>query len=222
MLDLASITEYVPAFLDGFIITAEVSILSILGSFILGILIALMRVSSNRFLNYTSLVYVDLFRNIPFIVLIFFGYYGLPEIGVYMDAFWTGCLVLSIAVGAYVGETIRAGILSVEKGILEAARSFGFSKFQIYAKIILPIALTISVRPLGSVFINLILTTSILSSITLNELTGVSKVIASTTFRPFEVYVFLVIFYGLLTFMISALISLWHRHLNRYLGEEAS
>jgi len=222
MLDLASISEYVPAFIDGFIITAEVSILSILGSFILGILIALMRVSSNRFLNYTSLVYVDLFRNIPFIVLIFFGYYGLPEIGVYMDAFWTGCLVLSIAVGAYVGETIRAGILSVEKGILEAARSFGFSKFQIYAKIILPIALTISVRPLGSVFINLILTTSILSSITLNELTGVSKVIASTTFRPFEVYVFLVIFYGLLTFMISALISLWHRHLNRYLGEEAS
>lgn len=222
MLDLASINEYVPEFFDGFIITAEVSLISILGSFFLGLLVALMRVSTNRILNYSSLVYVDLFRNIPFIVLIFFGYYGLPEIGVYIDAFWTGCLVLSIAVGAYVGETLRAGILSVDKGILEAARSFGFSKFQIYGKIILPIALTTSVRPLGSVFINLILTTSILSTITLNELTGVSKVIASTTFRPFEVYVFLVIFYGLLTFMISALISLWHQYLNRYQGEEAS
>ncbi|MDG1995412.1 MAG: hypothetical protein P8J14_02870, partial [Emcibacteraceae bacterium] len=95
------------------------------------------------------------------------------------------------------------------------------SHAKIYFKIILPIALTTSIRPLGSVFINLILTTSILSAITLNELTGASKVIASTTFRPFEVYVFLVIFYGVLTFAISGLISMWHNRLNRYNGEGA-
>lgn len=219
MLDLSAMAEYLPAFVDGFIITAQVSIISIIGSFIIGLMVALAQVSKNKSLKAASLIYVDLFRNIPFIVLIFFGYYGLPEIGVYIDAFWTGCLVLSVAVGAYVGETIRAGILSVDKGVIEAARSFGFSKLKIYLKIILPIALTSSVRPLGSVFINLILTTSILSAITLNELTGASKVIASTTFRPFEVYVFLVLFYGALTFAISGVISLWHKRLNRYLGE---
>ncbi|MBL4603433.1 MAG: amino acid ABC transporter permease [Emcibacteraceae bacterium] len=198
--------------------TAKVSIISIIGSFIIGMFIALMRVSSNKLLKAFSHIYVDLFRNVPFIVLIFFGYFGLPEIGIYIDAFWTGCLVLSIAVGAYVGETIRAGILSIDKGIIEAAKSFGFSNMRIYRKIILPIALATSVRPLGSVFINLILTTSILSAITLNELTGVSKVIASTTFRPFEVYVFLVFFYGVLTFLLSGLITLWHHHLNKYNG----
>ena len=211
--------QYLPAFAEGFWITAEVSIISIIGSFVIGILIAMMRVSNNKILNVVSSIYVDLFRNIPFIVLIFFGYYGLPEINIYLDAFWTGCLVLSIAVGAYVGETLRAGILSIDKGIIEAAKSFGFSKYRIYSKIILPIALTTSIRPLGSVFINLILTTSILSAITLNELTGASKVIASTTFRPFEVYVFLVIFYGALTFAISGLISMWHNRLNHYKGE---
>lgn len=208
--------QYLPDFMAGFIVTAKVSIISIFGSFFIGVIVALMRVSQVKLLRVIALVYVDLFRNIPFIVLIFFGFFGLPEIGVYIDAFWTGCLVLSVAVGAYVGETIRSGIINIDKGIIEAAKSFGFSAMQINRKIIMPLALTTSIRPLGSVFINLILTTSILSAITLNELTGASKVIASTTFRPFEVYVFLVFFYGVLTFLLSGLISLWHRRLNHY------
>ena len=218
MFDLSSMTEYVPAFIEGFIVTAQVSTVSIAGSFLVGVIVALMRVSTNRTLQFISLCYVDLFRNIPFIVLIFFSFYGLPEIGIYIDAFWTGCLTLSVAVGAYVAETLRAGIINIDKGIIEASKSFGLSKFKIYQKVIMPIALTTSVRPLGSVFINLILTTSILSAITLNELTGVSKIIASTTFRPFEVYVFLVIFYGILTFILSGIIAVWHRHLNKYNG----
>lgn len=216
MLELSTMMEYLPAFWQGFIITAEVSVISIIGSFILGLTVALMRVSSNKLLRFISLCYVDLFRNVPFIVLVFFGYFGLPEIGIYIDAFWTGCLMLSVAMGAYVAETIRAGILNIDKGIIEAAKSFGLSRYRIYKEIIMPIALTTSVRPLGSVFINLILTTSILSAITLSELTGASKIIASTTFRPFEVYVFLVFFYGVLTFLLSSLIALWHRRLNRF------
>ncbi len=216
MFDLSTMSEHVPAFIDGFIITAEVSIISIVGSFLVGLIVALMRVSQNRISQIIAYCYVDLFRNIPFIVLIFFAYYGLPETGIYIDAFWTGCLTLSIAVGAYVAETVRAGIINIDRGIIEAAKSFGFSRLQMYVKIILPIALTTSIRPLGSVFINLILTTSILSAITLGELTSASKIIASTTFRPFEVYIFLVIFYGILTFALSSLIALWHRRLNRY------
>ncbi len=216
MENLELMIEHLPAFVDGFIITAEVSILSIIGSFFVGLIIALMRVSENRTVRIFSAIYVDLFRNVPFIVLIFFAYYGLPEIGIYINAFWTGCIALSIAVGAYVAETIRAGIMSIDRGVIEAAKSFGFTRLQLYLKIILPIALTTSVRPLGSVFINLILTTSILSAITLGELTNASKIIASTTFRPFEVYIFLVFFYGALIFALSGIIALWHRRLNRY------
>lgn len=216
MLELTVMMNHLPALWEGFIVTAEVSILSIFGSFIVGLVIALMRASASKALRFFALCYVDIFRNIPFLVLIFFAYYGLPEVGVYIDAFWTGCLTLSIAVGAYVAETLRAGINNIDKGIVEAAKSFGFGRFKIYTKIVLPIAITSSVRPLGSVFINLILTTSILSAITLGELTSASKIIASTTFRPFEVYVFLVIFYGVLTFALSALIATWHKHLNKY------
>lgn len=216
MLELSSMMEYFPAFVEGFVLTAKVSIISIVGSFIVGLIVASLRMSNNKALVMVSLVYVDIFRNIPFIVLIFFAFYGLPEIGIYIDAFWTGCLTLSIAVGAYVAETLRAGITSIDKGVIEAAKSFGLSRYKIYRQIIMPIALTTSVRPLGSVFVNLILTTSILSAITLNELTGASKIIASTTFRPFEVYVFLVFFYGILTFILSGLITIWHRRLNKF------
>ncbi len=216
MIDLSVMMEHLPAFWDGFLVTAEVSIFSIIGSFIVGLIVALLRVSQSKAARFFAICYVDVFRNIPFLVLIFFAYYGLPEVGVYIDAFWTGCITLSIAVGAYVAETLRAGINNIDKGIIEAARSFGFGRIKIYTKIILPIAITSSIRPLGSVFINLILTTSILSAITLGELTSASKIIASTTFRPFEVYVFLVIFYGALTFALSALIAAWHKRLNRY------
>lgn len=216
MLDLSVMTEHLPAFWEGFLVTGQVSILSIIGSFVIGLIIALMRVSRRKSLRIISYLYIDIFRNIPFLVLIFFAFYGLPEVGIYIDAFWTGCLTLSIAVGGYVAETIRAGILNIDKGIIEAGKSFGFSRFKIYTKIILPIALTTSIRPMGSVFINLILTTSILSAITLGELTSASKIIASTTFRPFEVYVFLVIFYGALTFALSAFIAAWHNRLNKF------
>ena len=214
-------SEYIPAFWQGFLTTAEVSIYSIVGSFVVGTIIALMRVSGHFFWDKFARVYIDLFRNVPFIVLVFFGYYGLPEINIYLDAFWTGVLVLSFAVGAYVAETLRAGIINIDKGIIEAAKSFGFSRLKIFQKVVLPIALTTSVRPLGSVFINLILTTSILSTITLNELTSVSKIVASETFHPFEVYVFIVFFYGVLTFILSGVISRWHLHLNRYNSEGA-
>ena len=216
MFDLSTMEQYLPLFIEGLLVTAQVSVISIIGSFVIGISVALMRVSPNKSLNIISLIYIDLFRNVPFIVLIFFSFYGLPEVGIYIDAFWTGCLTLSIAVGAYVAETLRAGIENVDKGVVDAAKVFGFSRFKIYRKIIMPIALLVSVRPLGSVYINLILTTSILSSITLNELTGVSKIVASTTFRPFEVYLVLVLFYGVLTFVLSGMITAWHHKLNKF------
>jgi polar amino acid transport system permease protein/putative glutamine transport system permease protein len=83
---------------------------------------------------------------------------------------------------------------------------------------VLPIALRTSIRPLGSVFINLVLTSSILSTITLNELTGAARIVVSDTFRPFEVYVVLLVVYAAITYLISIAIGLLHRRLNRDLG----
>lgn len=189
--------------------------MALLGSLVLGLLVAALRTSSSPILSRAAFIYVDLFRNIPFIVQLFFFFYGLPEIGIYIDAFTTGVIALSIAGGAFSSDVIRSGILAIDTGILEAAEVSGLSKQVIFRKIVMPIALRTSVRPLGSVFINLVLTSSILSTITLNELTGSAKIVASDTFRPFEVYAVLLIVYASLTYLISLAIGALHRRLNR-------
>ena len=164
----------------------------------------------------------EILKNSPVLVQLFFFYYGLPEIGIYIDAFTTGVVALSIAGGAYASDAIRAGILAIDNGILEAAEVSGLSKRVTFTRIVLPIALRTSVRPLGSVLINMILTSSILSTITLNELTGQAKIVASDTFRPFEVYVVLLVVYAALTYLVSLGITLLHRRLNRDLQEQVS
>lgn len=213
--DVTILAPHLPFFIKGAILTAEACVLALIGSLIVGLIVAAMRTSSSPILSRIGFIYVDVFRNIPFIVQLFFFFYGLPEIGIYIDAFATGVIALSIAGGAFSSDVIRSGILAIDNGILEAAEVSGLSRPVIFRKIVMPIALRTSVRPLGSVFVNLILTSSILSTITLNELTGSAKIVASDTFRPFEVYAVLLIFYAALTYLISLGIGVLHRRLNR-------
>ena len=196
--------------------------MSLLGSVLIGMAVAIARTSSTPWVRRVASAYVDLFRNIPFIVQLFFFYYGLPEIGLYLDAFTTGVIALSIAGGAYASDVLRAGILAIDNGILEAAEVSGLARRVIFTRIVLPIALRTSVRPLGSVLINMILTSSILSTITLNELTGQAKIVASDTFRPFEVYAVLLVAYATLTYLVSIGITLLHRALNRDMQPEVA
>ncbi|HWW71159.1 MAG TPA: amino acid ABC transporter permease, partial [Duganella sp.] len=177
--------------------------------------VALLRASAAPLARRLADIYVDIFRNVPFIVQLFFLFYGLPEIGIELDAFSTGVLALSLAGGAFTSDVVRAGILAIDPGVIEAAQVSGLSRRVIYQKIVLPIALRTSVRPLGSVFVNLILTSSILSAITLNEVTGAAKIVAADTFAPFEVYALLLLAYVTLTYLVSLTAGALHRHLNR-------
>ena len=192
--------------------------LALAGGLALGIVAALMRTASSQAARRIANLYVDVFRNVPFIVQLFFLFYGLPEIGVELSAFATGVLALSLAGGAFVSDVIRSGILALEPGVLEAAQVSGLSRFAIYRRIVLPIALRTAIRPLGAVFVNLILTSSILSAITLNELTGTAKIVASDTFAPFEVYVLLLLLYAIMTWLVSLSSGALHRRLNRNLA----
>jgi His/Glu/Gln/Arg/opine family amino acid ABC transporter permease subunit len=221
-LDLSILAPYVGFLAQGALLTVEACALSLVGSFVVGTIVAIARTSSSKLTRRLAFVYVDLFRNIPFIVQLFFLYYGLPEIGIYIDAFTTGVIALSIAGGAYASDAIRAGILAIDNGILEAAEVSGLSKRVIFTRIVLPIALRTSVRPLGSVLVNMVLTSSILSTITVNELTGQAKIVASDTFRPFEVYAVLLIVYATLTWLVSIGVGLLHRRLNRDMQAEVS
>jgi len=217
--DLSILLPHLGFLARGAELTAAACALSLAGSVVLGALVAIARTSASALLRRIAFVYVDLFRNVPFIVQLFFFYYGLPEFGIYIDAFTTGVVALSIAGGAYASDTIRAGILAIDQGIIEAAEVSGLSRRKIFTRIVLPIALRTSVRPLGSVLINMILTSSILSTITLNELTGSAQIVVSQTYRPFEVYVVLLCAYAALTYLVSLAVTLLHRHLNRDMME---
>lgn len=211
-------TSLVPYFGDlaaGARLTALACALALAGSLALGVVVALMRTAASAPARRASAVYVDVFRNVPFIVQLFFLFYGLPEIGLELSAFATGVLALSLAGGAFTSDAIRAGILAIDPGVLEAAAVSGLSRAAIYRRIVLPIALRSAVRPLGSVFVNLILTSSILSAITLNELTGSAKIVAADTFQPFEVYALLLVLYAVLTWVVSLSAGALHRRLNR-------
>lgn len=218
-LDLSVLLPHLGFLAQGAFLTAQACALALVGSVIMGAFVAIARTSSSARLQRTSLIYVDIFRNVPFIVQLFFFYYGLPEIGISIDAFTTGVIALSMAGGAYASDVIRAGILAIDQGIIEAAEVSGLSRRVIFTRIVLPIALRTSVRPLGSVLINMILTSSILSTITLNELTGSAQIVVSQTYRPFEVYVVLLVVYAILTYLVSLAIALLHRRLNRDMRE---
>jgi polar amino acid transport system permease protein/putative glutamine transport system permease protein len=213
--DPTTLTPYLGDLAAGARLTALACALALAGGLALGIAAALMRTAASRPARRAAEIYVDIFRNVPFIVQLFFLFYGLPEIGISLSAFATGVLALSLAGGAFTSDVIRAGILAIEPGVLEAAQVSGLSRLSLYRRIVLPIALRSAVRPLGSVFVNLILTSSILSAITLNEATGSAKIIAADTFQPFEVYALLLLLYAAMTWLVSLSAGTLHRRLNR-------
>jgi polar amino acid transport system permease protein/putative glutamine transport system permease protein len=216
--DPTVLIPYLPDLADGLRLTLMACALALAGAFVLGLLVALMRSAAAPWPRRIAAVYVDIFRNVPFIVQLFFFFYGLPEIGIQLDAFGTGVLALSIAGGAFVSDVIRAGIMAIDPGVLEAAQVSGLSHGAIYRRIVMPLALRVSVRPLGAVFVNLVLTSSILSAITLNELTGAAKIVAAGTFRPFEVYALLLVAYAALTYGVALATRLLQRRLDRIPG----
>jgi len=195
--------------------TALISLAAMFFSLLLGFALMLARISRRRMVSRAAVAYLDLFRNTPFVIQLFFFYFGLPEIGVHIDELPTGVLALSLATATSVAEILRAGVEGVDHGIVEAGRSFGFSGLPLLRHIILPIALRMAIRPLTSVFVNLVLTTSVLSTITVNELMASAENIASETFRPFETYLSVLVLYCIITFSVSgamnAMSLLWIR-----------
>jgi putative glutamine transport system permease protein len=156
--------EY-PLFLEGFGITLFVSLCALLLALALGIIFGLFSTSNKKILRMISRVYVEFFQNTPLAVQVFFTYNALPYIGVKLDVFVIGMACVGVYHGAYVSEVVRAGITSIPRGQMDAARSQGFSYIQAMRWIILPQTLTIVLPPLGNQAVNLIKNTSVLALI---------------------------------------------------------
>lgn len=175
----------------------------VLGS-TLGLLVALCRISSTRFLRGCAFAYVSIFRGTPLLVQILLIYFGLPRYGVTLDPVPAALLALTLFSAAYLSENFRSGINAVDKGQWEAAISMGMGYWKAMSRIILPQGLRIAIPPVGSRMIALIKDTSLASTITVVELTRVADQVGASTFRYMEMFLMV----GLIYWAINQLLTI--------------
>ncbi|QGQ93922.1 amino acid ABC transporter permease [Paenibacillus psychroresistens] len=190
-------------FLTGFGNTLKSSLLALIGSFILGNFLAIMRLSTYRILRVISSGYIEFVRNIPLLLIVLIFFLAFPSMGIPLDGFTAGTIGLTVYTAAFIAEVLRAGILSIESGQTEAARASGLTYFQTLRFVILPQAIKIVIPPLGNQFLNLVKNSSVLSIVSGFDLMYYGDIIASETFVTFDVYIFVAVFYLILTIPLS-------------------
>ncbi|MBD2867143.1 amino acid ABC transporter permease [Paenibacillus arenilitoris] len=203
MPDFSILTEYFDVYLEGFLNTIYASVLALLGSFALGTVLAVFRISSVKPLQWLGTVYVEFIRNIPLLLVVYLFYLSLPTIGITLNGFVSGTIGLTVYTAAFIAEAIRAGILSVSKGQSEAALSSGLTYVQTMRYVVLPQAIKIVIPPLSNQFINLVKNSSVLSVIAGLDLMYFGDRVASKTYATFDTYIFIAVFYLALTLPLS-------------------
>jgi len=191
-------------FPSGLWITIQLSVLSLLGSLVLGTLIAVLRVSPLAPLRWIGAGYVEFFRNTPLLVQLFFLYFATPYVGIYLGtpetfAFNAALLGLALYHAAYVGEVVRGGLIGVEHGQIEAARSLGLSYLQTLRFVQLPQTFRSVVPPLGNIAIALVKNSSLAATIGVAEVLFAGDIVESRTFRADEAYGSVALLYLVLT-----------------------
>lgn len=200
--------------LSGLGTTVAVSLCAIALSVLLGTVVAIGALSRSRALNRVSRVYVELFRSIPLLVLLLWVFYGLPVVlGLQLGVFATGVLSLALSDSAFEAEVFRAGIQSVPKGQLEAARSIGLSWSQQMRLVVMPQAIRVILPALGNQFVYVLKMSSLVSVIGLEELTRRSNELNVSEYRPLEIYTFLVLEYLVLILFVSWLVRRLERRM---------
>ncbi|WP_338472788.1 amino acid ABC transporter permease [Niallia sp. XMNu-256] len=215
MLDFSILIDNLDTYLEGFKNTIFASLIGLVGSFVIGVIVAVMRIAPIKPLNWIGTAYVEFIRNIPLLIIAFFFYVGLPAVGVTLTGFVAGTIALSIYTASFIAEAIRAGIQSVPKGQMEAARSSGLSYLQAMKTIILPQAMKIVIPPIGNQFINLVKNSSILGIIAGLDLMYFGDIVSSQTFVTFDVYIFVGLFYLVLTIPLSLGVGYLEKRLAR-------
>jgi len=198
-----TVPRYLPFLLSGAVVTLELSFISMALSVVIGLLVALGRLSRLRGLDWVLRAYIEIWRDVPLIVQLLVIYFTLPEIGISLPAFLAGIIGLSLNLGAYLSEVFRAAITAIEKGQRDAAISIGMSRPQMYRRVVLPQAFLIAVPTIGGYFISLLKDCSLVSFIAVNELLRHGTIIISQTFRTMEVYFMVAIIYFLMSFVAA-------------------
>ena len=212
--------ESLPRLLRATKLTIELTLLSLFFGIFVGSFFAAIRTSKYKILYYISYYYSYILRGTPLLVQIFIIYFGLGQVEWIRESFlWIflkepySCAILAFTLntGAYSSEIFRAAFETINKGILEAAKGLGISKIHTFFKIKLPIAIKQSLPAYGNEMILMLKGTSLASTVTLMDLTGVAKHIISTTFRPVEVFIVAGTIYLLMTFIIHNFIKIMEK-----------
>ncbi|MGI2328730.1 amino acid ABC transporter permease [Planococcus sp. YIM B11945] len=209
---METIMNAMPYLLEGLQVTLYIFIIAIILGFIIGLIVALMRLAPLKILNWISKFFVDAIRGTPFIVQLFFIYFGLNSLGFFsMENTTAGIVTVAINAGAYFSEIIRAGIQSIDKGQTEAARSLGLNATQNMRHIILPQAFRRMLPTITNQAIISLKDTSLLSVIGIADLTQEGRIQANATFEAFTIYLTLGIIYFIVIYLLSTLASFVER-----------
>ena len=201
--DFTVILESWPQLLEGCWLTIWLSAVSMVFALCIAIAVVLARKSGIAPLQWIARAFIEIIRNTPFLVQVFFLFFGLPTLGVSMTAGTGAILALSLNGGAFCAEVIRGGVDAIDRGQIEAGAALGLHPLQVFSYVVFRPAMRIIYPALSSQFILILLTSSIVSSISAEELTSIAQELESTTFRSFEIYITVTLLYLAMSTMFS-------------------
>ncbi|WP_205439594.1 amino acid ABC transporter permease [Peribacillus alkalitolerans] len=207
MLNFSLVGEFIPFLIKAAVVTMQLSLVSIIVGLVLGLFIALMRISKIKVLSYIAQFYIWIIRGTPMLVQLFLVYFGLPQIGIELSPFLSSVIALGMNAAAYIAEIYRGGIMSVPTGQVEAAESLGMRYPAIMKKIILPQAIRVSVPSLGNQAVMMLKDSSLASLVTVSELMMVSQRFASTNYAFIEFYIVAAGFYLVMTTIFTFILN---------------
>jgi octopine/nopaline transport system permease protein len=205
-----------PKLLGAAVVTLKLLSLSLFFGIFIGLLFAIMRLNKNPIINKFAYGYSYVFRGTPLLVQIFIIYFGLGQIEyfrttflwtIFKEPYWCAIIAFALNTGAYTSEILRSAFQTIKPGIIEAGKSLGISNKLIFYKIQIPVAIRQSLPAYGNEIILMMKGTSLASTVTIMDITGVAKYIISTTFKPIEVFVVAGGIYLFMTFLIHNLIK---------------
>jgi octopine/nopaline transport system permease protein len=215
-MDLSLMATSLPKLLSAAVVTLKLLSLALFFGLIIGLIFAILRLNKNPIINKFAYGYSYVFRGTPLLVQIFIIYYGLGQIEyfrstflwvVFKEPYWCAIIAFALNTGAYTSEILRSAFQTIKPGIIEAGKSLGVSNKIIFYKIQIPVAIRQSLPAYGNEIILMMKGTSLASTVTLMDITGVAKHIVSTTYKPLEVFLLAGGIYLFMTFLIHNLIK---------------
>jgi len=215
-MDIGLMILSLPKLLSAAVITLKLLSLSLFFGIFIGLIFAILRLNKNPIINKFAYGYSYVFRGTPLLVQIFIIYYGLGQIEyfrstflwvVFKEPYWCAIIAFALNTGAYTSEILRSAFQTIKPGIIEAGKSLGISNKIIFYKIQIPVAIRQSLPAYGNEIILMMKGTSLASTVTLMDITGVAKHIVSTTYKPLEIFIMAGCIYLFMTFIIHNLIK---------------